>query len=171
MKQEETRGEGQYHYHYDRSEREVGLSGYAERNLHTSGFLRRNRSLAITLIDLLVLLLLFLLIMFYLKMQPSGSRFEGLEVTSDAYLSEERLFVALTFERTEDSGPTGMVRVLFRVLPDDRRLELIDALPKSMGDSRTMRGVVECSSREPRLFATVDLEERSEVIEIPVRGE
>ncbi len=168
---EETRYPGEPRFHYRREDREAGLSDYAKRNLHTRGFFRRNRSLAITLIDLLVLLLLFIIINVYLRSRPGPELIEGLTVTSDAYLSAGRVYVTIAVERTGESGPEGTVRILLRVLPDDKRLDMTDVLPQAEGESRTIRGVLDISSSEPpRLFATFDTSEGRVVTEIDVRG-
>lgn len=168
MRKEESREPGSLHFHYDREEREDGLSKYVRQNLHTTGFLRRNRSLAITLIDLAVLVPLVLIFVFFIRSRPGPELYAGYELRATASRSGDRIFVAIEFERTEESVIDGFVRISLRVLPDDRRVELVDALPEGPGERRTIRGMVESTAKEPRLFATIDLGEQTEVVEIEV---
>ena len=171
MKPRETDGPDEVHFHYNREERETGLSEFAKRNLHTKGFFRRNRSLVITLIDLSVLVLLFFIIFFYLKITGvSSSGIEGISLETDAYLLGNRVYVTMVFERTEADGPTGAIRVFFRALPSDSREDVSGVLPSFIGEVRTIRAAMTAEESEVKVFATVDFETGSKVYEIEVRA-
>jgi hypothetical protein len=169
VKPEESRSPGELRFHYDREAREAGLSEYAKRHLHPpKGLFRRNRSLLITMIDVAILVILFLSVTFYLRTRPDADDDFGFTLRPEAYLSDGRLFVTLTFERTAVEGAHGPVRVFLRSLPDDVRVELSSTLPEAMGATVTLRGALDVDSVEPTLFATIDYDTGSEVIRIEV---
>jgi len=163
---EETRYPGEARFHYNREEREAGLSEYARNTLHAKGFFRRNRSLVITLIDVLVLLLLFFIINLYVRTRSKSELTDGLSVTSEGEIQDGRIFLSLTIKRTSDAGPTGVARVMFRALPDDVRVDVSDTLPEAKGETRVVHSVLEVSSSEPRVFATVDVGDSRKVFEV-----
>ena len=169
MRSPETDGPGELHYHYSRDEKKAGMSAYTLRNLHPKkGFFKRNRSLAITLVDLSVLVMLFAIIFFYFRLAGPPPGVEGLTVVAEAYRLDGRVYVSIMFERTDDTGPTGNVRVFLRALPADTRIELSDMLPVRTGEVRTLRSVIASSDPEIMLFATIDYATTSKVIEVDV---
>ena len=176
MKQQESHNPGDLHFHYDREQREKTLSSYVKRNLHTKGSVfRRNRSLKITLLDLVVLVLLVTVVSIFLRTKGATSVDGEIDVYGEAYRSGDRIIVSLTMERLSDQSPTGPVRVVFRALPGDTRLQLDDVLPESPGDSRTLRGALphpgEGGNTRVRVFATVNIDGEGTGFTLEVRDE
>ena len=176
MKQQETHYPGDSHFHYDRKKREETLSGYAKTNLHTKGSVfSRNRGLKITLLDLVVLVLLVVSVSVFLRTRGPSSVSGEIDVYGEAYRSGDRIIVSLTLERLSEEAPSGPVRVVFRALPGDNRLELDDVLPDSVGGSRTLRGAVpdpgDGGNTRVRVFATVYIGGEGTVFTLEVQDE
>ena len=176
MKQQETHSPGESHFHYSREKREKTLSSYTKRNLHTKGSLfSRNRGLKITLLDLIVLVLLVTVVWVFLRTKGPTSVGGEVDVYGEAYRSGDRIIVSLTIERLSEDASSGPVRVVFRALPGDTRVELDAVLPEAVGGSRTLRGALpdpgDGGITRVRVFATVYIGGEGTVFTLEVRDE
>lgn len=112
MRGPETRDPGAYTYHYDRMER---LSrGGVDRDRadgQQGGLFKRNRSLAIIVIDLLVILLIYGL--YQLFFAPAGhiGEIAGHEVTLRAFSFDDELYVTLRAAGNGDAIESPMTVV------------------------------------------------------------
>ena len=140
MKQEETRGTGSPNFHYDRSDR-LG-AGEPESNAPES-FIKRNRSWLITLADIVLLLIMFVLYRVFLTPHPERVRADGVEFRLESFLFEDELYVTLEVERMDRDTEIGdpVVRVDF---PDGSMVE--DVIPEQVGQVHTIRQVVSAES-------------------------
>ncbi len=134
------------HFHYDREERQRRLSGYA-REMHgrkKGGLFKKNRSLAIILIDLGVILVIAAIMWFYIRTRADEELYEGLVFAGEAYFIDNRVFATLVIERTNDSIYTGMIRATFQAPgADDYTIE--SSLPIEIGETQRIRGLLKVS--------------------------
>ncbi len=143
MRGEETRKSGRAHFYYDREDRVRGLSAYVRERQEgkTRSIFRKNRSLAIILIDLGVILLIVAIMFFFVRLRAVEELYDGLTVDGDAYFIEGRIFVTLVVERTGSSEYAGTARAIFSV-PDGNEYSIESPLPSDTGDTERIRGVV-----------------------------
>lgn len=101
----ETSGRGDLGFHYDREER---MGDRGEREPSRGGIFQRNRSLAITLLDLLLVLIIFALYMVFFRPGANDAlaRFDGYTVDGSAFVFETDVYVTVTVELSDD----GVVR-------------------------------------------------------------
>lgn len=136
----ETSGRGDLGFHYDREER---LGDRGEREPEQGGIFRRNRSLAITLLDLLLVLIIFALYMIFFRPGASDAlaRLDGYEVDASAFVFEAEVYVTVTVELTDSEavrdGEQSLVRLEF---PDGT--SSTDVLPSDRDFPTTVRHVV-----------------------------
>ena len=111
----ETRDPGRAGFHYSREERlgyESDGGGEEPR-----GIFRRNRSLAITLIDVLVVLLMFGLYLLFFRPEPGVESLGGYRFEGNAFRFDGDLYVTLTATRADDApaavGEASLLRVEF----------------------------------------------------------
>lgn len=133
----ETRDSGSLSFHYDRDERLQGLPDPVPRR----GFFFRNRSLAIVVIDLLVVFVVFVLMrLFVFTGQGTGTvglyeaRLEAFSFDGEVYVT----VVVTASQATERrSGPDTLLEVTF---PDGTTIT--DLLPDEEGESTEVRHVL-----------------------------
>lgn len=88
-------------FHYNRAEREA-LRGDRAGGETGGGFFRRNRSLAITLIDVVFVLILFVIFWFFLRPLADRVEIAGYRVTTEAFLFDGELLVTVRVVAPED---------------------------------------------------------------------
>ena len=140
MKQEETRGTGSPHFHYDRSDR---LASDECETKPPESFIKRNRTWLITLADIVLLLIMFVLYRLFLTPHPERERLEGVEFRLESFLFEDELYVTVEVERLDTDTEIGdpVIRVAF---PDGSTVE--DVVPEQSGQIHTIRQVVSAES-------------------------
>lgn len=134
---DEAKGAGSLSFHYDREERLRGRPEQTPRG----GFLFRNRSLAIVVIDLLVVFVVFVLIRLFIFTGAGSASIGPFEVTLDAFAFDNEIYLTVTVTATEPVVPTSGEETLFEVtFPDD--VTVTDLLPDSEGERTEVRYVV-----------------------------
>lgn len=156
----ETREEGAYTFHYDRRERLA--TGGVDRDgapARKGGIFKRNRSLAIVVIDLLVILLVFGLYRFFWAPTPHLSRIAEHSLTLVAFEFGSDIYVTLRIE-AEDGSAGAPVTVEFEA--GDESALVQDVLPGS-GSKTTVRAILSMgrNARVDAVGATVTVGEQS----------
>ena len=166
----ETSGRGDLGFHYDRDER---LGDRGEREPETGSIFRRNRSLAITLLDLLLVLIIFALYMVFFRPGASDAlmTLDGYAVDGSAFVFDDDVYVTVTVELEDGEavreGGDTLVRIEF---PDGT--STTDVLPSDPEFPTTIRHVVPLDALgddDPESVA-IGLEAlgRETTIEIPI---
>ena len=166
----ETSGRGDLGFHYDRDERR-GDRG--EREPARGGIFQRNRSLAITLLDLLLVLIIFGLYMVFFRPGASDAlaRIDGYTVEGSAFVFEDEVYATVTVGLDEGGevreGEQTLVTLRF---PDGT--SSTDVLPSDPGFPTTVRHVfpVDALGRGEPESVPVKVEAlgRESAVEIPI---
>jgi len=132
MKPEETRGGTELGFHYSREERLA--AGGREKQPEPKGLFKRNRSLAIILLDVVVIVIMFLLFQFVFNPGRSWRRVEDYRVDLTTFRFEDEIYATVDIERVRGGdAPTGSESLVVVRYPgmDD----ILDVLPNIEGDS------------------------------------
>ncbi|MFW5737511.1 MAG: hypothetical protein ACOCYX_01250 [Spirochaetota bacterium] len=102
----ETSDPSQYVFHYDRVER---LGDRADRERPTGGIFKRNKSLLIVLLDIVLVMMMFLLYILFLRPEPGVVQAEGYLLDGEAFAFDEEVFVTVRIEPSarEDRAVPG----------------------------------------------------------------
>lgn len=124
---EETQDSRSPNFHYDRAERLA--AGAGEKPPEPKGLFRRNRSLAIILLDVIVIVIMFLLLQFVFTPGKSWTRVGDYRVDLIAFKFESDVYATLEISRVRDgdgrpSGSDSLVVIRFA-----GREDLLDVLP------------------------------------------
>ena len=129
-------GSGQPGFHYNRDERTAGRPERRPRG----GFLFRNRSLAIVLIDLLVVFVVFVLLRLFVFSGDQVNTVGPFAVALEAFMFEDDLYLTVSVEALDPLEPRSGAESLFVVeFPDGT--EVTDVVPASEGDVVEVRHV------------------------------
>jgi hypothetical protein len=134
MNSEETRSAGGHHFHYDRSERLAAKAG-GERVEVSGGLFKRNRSLAIILLDLGVIVIIFLLLQFVITPGRSATRSGDFRLELKAFRFEDEIYSTLEITRFRDRmGLISGEEALVEVRIEDGE-EILDVLPGAVDET------------------------------------
>ncbi|MFW5694399.1 MAG: hypothetical protein ACOCYB_04475 [Alkalispirochaeta sp.] len=165
-------GSESVHFHYNRAEREA-----TRRRVWTpptGGFFRRNRALTLTLIDVVVIIVLFAIVMFVVGPMSSRASLGDYVVSAEAVSFDQEILVAVTVIDSEADSPAGTPSddvVTVRVGDAD-----VSDLAPSISDRRTIRlrtalDAVRPSLRGDTLMVEVQIGNREETLRVKVSGE
>ena len=159
MKQEETRADGSLHFHYDRTER---LDSRDSETTHRESFFRRNRGWLITLADIFLIILMFVIYRLFLVPHPDVHTVSGVEFRLETFLFDDQLFITIHVTRSEPEQPDADP-VIDVVYPDgamDR-----DVVPEGEGQTNTLRHVASAAD------VPLDADQPDVSVDISVFGE
>ncbi len=137
---EESREPGELRYHYNREERTAGLPDYLRNRSRKKGIFRGNRSLVITLIDVVFLVILFVVISVVTRLMGDNTVIPGYTVSASATVFGDRVLVSAKVTAREDSEQSKSVRVRIGYTEGGYRIELDDFLPAAQGVEEIYRG-------------------------------
>ena len=138
---EETKEPGEIKFHYDREERHASLPEHIrDRPLKKRGFLRGNRSLAITFIDVLFLVMLVIVFSVVSRIMGDNTILPGYSITVKASVFGDRALVSTTVKAREERETADSVRIRISYPDGSARIELDDFLPAADGEERIYRG-------------------------------
>jgi len=142
MASEESRTEGEYRFHYDREER-IRRSGREERVPQTGGIFKRNRSLAIILLDLIIVLIIFVIFGVIFRPDPSTGRAEGCEFTLRAVAYADQTLVSVRIRNVEGTLTEPQRIVTVTAGPPDKpaSTQVKDLIPEK-GKERVVRATL-----------------------------
>jgi hypothetical protein len=146
VKQEETRVPGGAGFHYSREERLAGTNlGKRE---EPKGLFRRNRSLAIILLDVLLILLIYVLFQFVFTPGRSRARVGDYDLTLSAFRFESEIYASVEIVRARSNEPVpqgeaSLVQVTFG--PDE---VVLDALPLVPDEPITVSAVLDAAESD-----------------------
>jgi hypothetical protein len=143
---EETREPGHYVYHYSREER---LSRKPQEAPEADGFIKRNRSLLIVLLDIVLILVVFVLYLLFFHTAPTSTEMDGFIVDGNAFVFDGDIYLTLSITRGGNAVLVPQDDMLVEVsFPGGRTL--VDALPIDPDYPATIRHVVTGeSARDP----------------------
>ena len=170
MKSEETREPGKLHFHYDREQRRRSLPERI-REPRPRGFLRGNRSLVITLIDLFVIAVLFVIVWFFLRSGNRSDTLEGYHFDLRAVAYDDRVFVTLTIDPRENDLDGGLVQANLRYEEGGIKLTLSDVLPVSEEGNRNLRASIPLDPEAEKIYADLFIAETSLTIQAKIDRE
>jgi hypothetical protein len=140
MAQEETRDSSQHHFHYNREERLAGR--LTPERPRPKGIFKRNRSLTIILLDIIVIVIMFLLFQFIFTPGRGRERVGDFRVELSAFRFDGQVYATVEITRTREAerpvtGGDSLVTIQFE--GDD---EVLDTLPSSAGDRITATSIL-----------------------------
>lgn len=155
---EETREPDKPVFHYNREERMASLpEDTGERRRR--GIFRGNRSLLITLIDVVFLVVLVAVFSVVSRMMGDATLIRGYSVTARAMLFDDRVLVSVKISSREDTEVPEAIRIRFGYPAGDERVEISDFLPEGKKEERIYRGALERDARYSKVvidFVTDD---------------
>jgi len=156
---------GAPHFHYSRAER-LGYDPGNEVKKKPESIFKRNRSLAIILIDLAVILLIFVIYILFLAPDASTVRMSSYEFRLRAVQFGDDVLVTLAVESLSDAGTPSLAGegILEIVLGDQEGVELLRRIetPPEPGGERVIREIISNYRPPPergRIFADLQLGE------------
>lgn len=167
MRSPESDAPGQLHFHYDKGERTRSLSEYAAGMQRPRGFFRKNRGLAIVLLDTFVLVVLFVIISVFQKGSGGKTLIADLEATLRAVEYGDRVLVTLTLTAGAD-GAEGGLTALFRYESGPERALVSTMVPNRAGATQVLREALSARDDAETLFADITTRGETVTIETPV---
>ena len=152
MRGPETDEPGRAHFHYNRAEREAGLSD-AVRNRQNGSFWRRNRHLLMILIDILVVCAVFVFLL--PRLRAGGEELAGYRFQMKVVLFDGTLLCSLRVDGSE-AERGGELEVLLRALPDGESVRLFDLL--EAGKESIVRARIPYGGTEQELEALLQFD-------------
>lgn len=156
---------GAPHFHYSRAER-LGYDPAAEAKPKKEGIFQRNRSLAIILIDIAIILLIFIIYIFFLAPDASTAQMSSYEFRLRAVEFGDDVLVTLAVESLSETGaPTAAGEgILEIVLSDQNGVELLRIIetPPEAGEERVVREILsdfQLPGEQGRIVADLQLGE------------
>ncbi|MCK4516054.1 MAG: hypothetical protein KAU31_12395 [Spirochaetaceae bacterium] len=130
MAKEEIRDGKSYHFHYDRAERLGGAEN--EKPSEAKGLFQRNRSLAIILLDVIIIVIMFLLFQFIFTPGRSWTRVGDYRAELTAFRFESEVYATVEISRVrageeQPTGPDSLVVIRFA-----GREDVLDVLPAAI---------------------------------------
>ncbi len=143
---------GAPHFHYSRAER-LGYDPATEKKKKPESIFKRNRSLAIILVDLAVILLIYFIYIFFLAPDASTARMSSYEFRLRAVQFGDDVLVTLAVESLAEAGTPSVAGegILEVVLSDQDGGELLRLIetPPEPGGERVIREIIP-NYRPPR---------------------
>jgi hypothetical protein len=140
---EESRYPDKLHFHYRREERTASLPERIRDRPHKKrGFLRGNRSLTITLIDVVFLVMLFAVFSVVSRLMGDNTILPGYTISAKAATFGDRVLVSATVKARETAEGESPIRVRFSYPDGGTRVEVDDFLPTEKGEKRIYRGAL-----------------------------
>jgi len=137
---EETREPGVPRYHYSREERTASLPETMREKPQGKGIFRGNRSLAITLIDVVFLLMLIAVLSVVNRLMGDNTILPGYTISAEASVSGDRVLVIIKVKARDDSETAEQVRIRIGYPEGRDRIELNDFLPTEDNSEQIYRG-------------------------------
>lgn len=140
------RGHRDLHFRYSREER-LALTDRPKPH-PPGGLFRRNRSLAIILLDVLLVLLVFILFQFVFTPGRSAVRVGDYNVRLSGFRFQNEIYLTVEFSRSRDREtiPAGAAVLVAVRFPGGERV--LDVLPVVEGGSTEVTAVVENANQE-----------------------
>lgn len=162
MAKEEVRDGKSHNFHYDRAERLAGKGG--EKPPEPKGLFRRNRSLAIILLDLIIILIIFLLFQFIFTPGRSWARVGDYRVELSAFRFESEIYatVEISRVRTGDEQVAGSDSLV--VIRFAGREDVLDILPAAIDGRISATTVFAAGEPADDSSITVELELLGETV-------
>jgi hypothetical protein len=144
-------------YHYNRRER-LSMESAPPPRLDGS-FFRRNRHLAIILLDLLVLVILFFALRIFVPGGHDRARLAGYQVTLRGFPYEEVVLASVSVKRIskKPAGDYESIQVRFALAEDGEAVEVDAFLPNRPGEETVLRRAVPAAGKAETLFAELIL--------------
>lgn len=141
----ETHDPGQAGFHYSREER---LAERGERPTEQGGIFVRNRGLLFVLLDIVIVLIMFLLYLFFLRPDPGTVEVGGYRVQGHAFRFDDAIYATVEIWLLENSEPdassapaSGNETLVELRFPDGEKVT--DVLPSRADFPTTIRHVIE----------------------------
>lgn len=160
---EETRSPGEPIFHYKREERVAGLpedlqerilgGKSTKRGFLRGGAFRGNRSLLITFVDVVFLLVLAVVFFFVVRAVGTTGVLSGYSVSTRANQFGDRVMVSIKLKATEDAPGERSVRIRMTYPDGSERVEVSGFLPVNKGDEEIFRGALPYSDEFTSLTA------------------
>jgi biopolymer transport protein ExbD len=156
------------HFHYNREEREATRQRVW--TPPTGGFLRRNRALAIVLVDVIIVVLLFFIYLFFIRPMEGQVRLGAYRASAQTFLMEDDLLVVVTVSHQprflrDDSQPAAQPLVTVRVneastvdlapLPDRERTIILRVSRENAPETGMLTVTVQVDSEEGEVSVPV----------------
>jgi hypothetical protein len=130
-------------YHYSRQDR-LSMATAPRFRDSGGGIFRRNRTLLIILLDLVIILILGLLLVRFLYARVNRTDLEGYSVVLRGVRSEEVILATLTVTKTASSAPAEQQTIYVRLSLERNPAEadstyISDILPRERGGERILR--------------------------------
>ena len=138
---EESREPGQPIFRYNREERMSSLPEHIGKKIKR-GIFRGNRSLLITAIDVVFLLLLVVVFSVLIKLKGDTSVIPGYSVSARAIEYGNRVLVSVTAEKRNDDKAENHARIILSFPDSAERVEISGFLPEKRGDELVFRGAL-----------------------------
>ena len=162
---EESRDPEELYFHYDREERMAGLPSHVGRK-SGKGIFRRNRSLLITLIDVVFLVILVVVFSVVIRLRGDTSLVPGYTVTARAVAFEERVLVSVKVVARTDDANDERLRMQIAYKESPTRVEIDGYLPNGRGAEQVYRGALDLKPSEDKIvirFFTADTQNSTSV--------
>lgn len=178
-KQRETRYPGELYFHYNREDRLKSVRPEITSRLEgckpKKGLFRKNRTLMIILLDVLVIILLYFILMPFLNKRAQTAELAGYEMKLRAFLYEDTTFVSLGITHTgaEGNADGELAHVRFYLEEGENGVEVIDILPEGLEEERILRTQLEGGKKKKRVYAEVRIRGETETLRteiIPEQG-
>ena len=138
---EETREPGEPQFHYNREER-TALLPDSIRDRQRNGVFRGNRSLLITLIDVVFLVILVLVFSVVSRVMGDATIIRGYSISAKASVFDDRVLVSIKIRAKKDFEIAEQLRIRISYPEGNERVEVGDFLPERAGKEQIYRGAL-----------------------------
>jgi hypothetical protein len=146
-------GNQQFNYHYNREER-LKMPNAPKNNYEKSNnILKKNKSLAIILIDIVIFVIVFSVIKFFFILPSNFDNNNGYSLTLSGFSTNEEVIVRVKIEKKENDAPEGNAEITFTA--EGRDLDLSEVLPKEKGEYIEITDSIKISEKTDHISASV----------------
>jgi hypothetical protein len=147
---QESKSPGELHFHYNRDERMAGLPENVGRKTG-KGIFRGNRSLIITLLDVVFLVILIVIFSVIIRMRGDTTILPGFSITARAVAFEDRVLVSIKAAARRDHDEEARLRIRMGYPEASRWIEIDGFLPSTDGDEQVYRGALDLVPAEGKI--------------------
>ncbi len=121
-----------YNYHYKREERLSMPNAPKKDTNYSKNIFKRNKSLVIILIDIIIILVVFSFYKIFIEMPSYVGKNNGYVLTLSGFSTSDQVIVRIKIRKVEQDAAAGNAEITFKA--GNNTLEIISELPVKTGE-------------------------------------
>jgi hypothetical protein len=153
-----TGNQNEYNFHYNRDER-LSMPNAPKLNYGPKqSIFKRNKSLAIILIDIAIILVVFSFFKIFLELPPHVDENNGYLLSLSGFSTNEEVIVRIKIEKKDRDAATGIANITFTT--GNSTLKISCDLPQGLGTVLEITDTIAVSEKSSDLTAEVHINDK-----------